>query len=892
MGRSIRFVASAAAFASIVWLVPGAVRAQPAERLERVEITGSAIRRIDAESAVPVTILRMEDLEREGITSVEQVLQRLPFNQSSLTTSQVIGLGTGGASFADLRGIGANKTLVLLNGRRIASNAVDSSAPDLNMIPFAALDRVEVLRDGASALYGTDAIGGVINFITRSGESGTKLSLDATVPQHAGGDGRGISAGVGFGELERDGYNFVGSVDYRKTERINSQQRAFGSRGFRPERGVDGTSSVTTPANYFQGEFSANPSFPGCAPVGKGGSIDTGSGQPLCRYDPTPFVDLMPEVERASLFGKASFKLNRDTVASVEYFLTRNEVRTVVSPGVVGPLTLDSSSPFFPGNGITPAPVNFAIDPGQPIDLDWRTAAAGGRAQTNHNRAQRLVFELDGLAAGWDYRLGASYNESKLTDPLTDGWTQDDAIAAGVAGGILNPFGEQTAEGAAYLAAAGLRGNVRTATGKVSAVDVRIGRELGDWLGAGRPAALALGAEYRRESFTDDINVPVVSQSFGIGFDIDSNPDPDAAGKRSISALYGELNVPLLSTLEGTIALRHDRYSDFGSTTNPKLGVRFQPAPSLVARATYSTGFRAPSLYELYSPRFLTFSRGYNDPLLCPGGVPSAGTDPATACNQFVLAQIGGTRDLEPEKARNFTFGFVYEPSRHFNAGVDFWFIRLRNSIGEFPATAIFDDPAKYADRIRPGADGTLDPFADDPGFIIAAQENLGEIRTSGIDLSANYRRPVSGAGAVVLAFNGSYITRYDYQNEPGGDFTNNLGRYADVRPIFRWKHAVTAAFDAGGWSVGITNRYQSGYADENRVEPEFANRVEPYSLWDLFGGWSPTRTLTLAAGIRNLFDTDPRYSNQGSTFQSGYDPRSSDPTGRALHVRLGLQFD
>lgn len=877
------------AIASGAGLVPGAAQAQQDERLERVEITGSAIKRIDAESAVPVTVLRMEDLEREGITSVEQVLQRLPFNQSSLTTSQVIGLGTGGASFADLRGIGENKTLVLLNGRRIANNAIDSSAPDLNMIPFAALERVEILRDGASALYGTDAIGGVINFITRSGESGTKLSLNVTAPRQSGGDSRGLSAGVGVGELGRDGYNFVGSVDYQKTDRINSQQRGFGATGFRPERGFDRTSSITTPANYSQGGIGANPSFPSCAPVGEGGSIDTGSGMPLCRYDPTPFVDLAPEVERASLFGKASFRLANDTVASVEYFLTRNAVRTVVSPGTAGGLFMDSSSPFFPGNGITPAPTNFTIDPSQPIDLNWRTAAAGGRAQTNRNRAQRLVFELDGVAAGWDWRAGASYNESKLTDPLTDGWTRDAAIAAGVAGGILNPFGEQTAEGAAFLDEAELRGNLRRAKGKVAAVDARVGRELGDWLGAGKPTALALGAEYRKESFRDDINAPVVSQSFGTGFD----PEADAAGKRNVSALYGELNVPLLRTLEGTVAVRHDHYSDFGSTTNPKVALRFQPTPQFLTRATYSTGFRAPSLYELYSPRFLSFSLGvYDDPVLCPSGTPTPGTDPAIACDQQFLAQLGGNADLEPEKSKNFTLGFVYEPSRNFNAGLDFWFIRLRNSIGEFPETAIFADPARYADRFRRDANGTLDPFADDPGFFIAAQDNLGEIRTSGIDLSANYRRPLAGMGAVVLAFNGSYLTRYDYQNEPGGEFTNNLGRYADVRPVFRWKHAVTAVFDAERWSVGLTNRYQSGYEDENFVEPEFSNRVGAYSVWDMFGTWSATSTLTLGAGVRNLFDTDPRFSNQGSTFQSGYDPRFSDPTGRALHVRLSLQFD
>jgi len=164
MARSLRLVFAGSA--ALVLAQP-ALAQQADAPVQRVEITGSAIKRIDAETAVPVTVLRMDDLKKEGITTVEQVMANLSVSQSSQGTSQSVGSSTGGASFADLRGIGANKTLVLLNGRRLANNAFDSSAPDLNMIPFAAIERVEVLRDGASSLYGSDAVGGVINFITK-----------------------------------------------------------------------------------------------------------------------------------------------------------------------------------------------------------------------------------------------------------------------------------------------------------------------------------------------------------------------------------------------------------------------------------------------------------------------------------------------------------------------------------------------------------------------------------------------------------------------------------------------------------------------------------------------------------------------------------------------------
>lgn len=268
-------VAAALLLACTALGLPIAARGQATEP-QRVEVTGSAIKRIDAETAVPVTVYRIEDLKQQGVGSVEQVIQNLPFSTSLTSTAQGVGSGSGGASFADLRGIGGNKTLVLLNGRRIANNALEGSIPDLTMIPFAALDRVEVLRDGASALYGTDAIGGVINFITRRNYEAGEISLNAELPERSGGRRYGAHGAIGFGDLAGSGFNLLGVFDVQRQERIGSQQRGFGSRGFIPERGFDGTSGTTFPANYAQTQtvggvnttFNANPSFPGCAPIG------------------------------------------------------------------------------------------------------------------------------------------------------------------------------------------------------------------------------------------------------------------------------------------------------------------------------------------------------------------------------------------------------------------------------------------------------------------------------------------------------------------------------------------------------------------------------------------------------------------------------------------------
>ena len=205
MARTLRLVFSGTTLAAGFGFAGNALaQTQDVQQapIARVEITGSAIKRLDAETAVPVTVIRADDLKKEGITTIEQVMANLSVSQAQQGTSQSVGASTGGASFADLRGIGANKTLVLLNGRRLANNAYDSSAPDLNMIPFAALERVEVLRDGASSLYGSDAVGGVINFITKKNYQGGVATFGEDVPSHGG--GRSINANVafGFGDLD------------------------------------------------------------------------------------------------------------------------------------------------------------------------------------------------------------------------------------------------------------------------------------------------------------------------------------------------------------------------------------------------------------------------------------------------------------------------------------------------------------------------------------------------------------------------------------------------------------------------------------------------------------------------------------------------------------------
>jgi iron complex outermembrane receptor protein len=858
----------------------------PAQNLERVEITGSAIKRINAETAVPVTVVRAEELKKEGINSVEQVIAKLGLSVSTQTTSQTVGSGTGGASFADLRGIGADKTLVLLNGRRIANNAIDSSAVDLNMIPFSALDRVEVLRDGASALYGTDAIGGVINFITRRSYEGLEVTASTDIPQGGGGKTHSADLAFGKGSLEEDRYNVLAIASFSHSDRINSQQRAFGARGVIPERGVDNTSGTTFPANYTQqqGEefLSSNP---GCVPPR---SVPTAGA--TCRYDPTFYQDLTPKTQTASFLGKGSIEFAPNHVGSLEYFITKNQVDTTIGPPPDTGLTMNPGTQFFPGAGITPAPTNFVIDPTLPISVNWRNEAGGPRQQQDKNTTQRLVAAFEGAVMGWDYSAAAGYNENKVTSALTGGYTNYGLVSAGVLDGTLNPFGPQDAIGEQYIADAAVRGIYQEAKGKVYSVDAKVSRELGDWFKAGTPSAVAFGAEFRKEKFYTDVNAELASAAPSLGVD----PDSDVEGDRNVSAVYAELTVPVVKSLELGFAVRHDRYSDFGSTTNPKASFRFQPSDSFLMRGSYSTGFRAPSLYEIYQVPYLTFTGGsYDDPVLCPGGVPAPGRGvEGRDCNQQFLVQNGGNENLKPEESKNYTLGFVFEPMRNVTLGIDFWYIKIDNAIAPFPDNVIFGDPDTYADRYVRDADGTLSPDGANPGYVIALNDNLGGTKTRGVDLSATVRSKFEGLGALNFQFNGTYVDSYKYQREPNGPWLQNAGFFVDTGVIFRWQHSMTVTLSDGPWMVGLTNRFKSGYRDENiAVDEEFFGDVGSYTLWDVFGSFQTTEKATISVGVRNIFDRDPSFSNQSQTFQAGYDPRYSEVAGRTLYARVNYKF-
>jgi len=874
--------------------MPAKAQDAQATQLDRVEITGSSIRRLAAEAALPVQVIKAEDLAKAGVTNAEQALSFVAANQSSTTTTTSVGASTGGAAFADLRGLGSERTLVLVNGKRMVNNPYLAAAVDLNALPFGAVERIEVLTDGASAIYGSDAIAGVVNFITRREYSGINASASGSWPEASGG-GEQYTASItgGYGNLADQKFNIFGGISYSKQNALPATSRDFAKTAFIPERGVVKLSGTSFPANYWQGDSDTfNPTLPDCVPPKSLPAFG------ICAFDYVPFIDIIPEQEQWSYIARGSYAVNKDNTISLEYLQADNTLSTVISPTPLTGLTMNPGSPYFPANP--------AIDPTQPISLGWRQTTVGGRSSEFENKTNRWMLAWDGSYKGWDYNITALQSKADVTQTFTGGYVNSTMIRNGINGidgaPFLNPFGDQSAEGQAYLMSSRVLGQVQEAEGTFREITAVVSGEVAK-LPAG-PMMLAVGVDFFKDEASYTNNFTLIRQAASSGLELAE----DSEGDRRDNAVYAELNVPIVKTLDMNLALRYDDYSDFGSTWNPKVALRWQPTQQVLVRGSYNTGFRAPTLYDVYAPNSITYTaQTYNDPLLCPNGVVNTGLGGVRArdCGMQFQQQQGGNRDLDPEESKAWTIGILVQPTQQWTLGIDYWDYKVESSINVIGEDVIFGDPTKYASNfVRCGMlspedaaklTGTCTPTASPNtlAYIVNTTTNLGDYKTSGLDLQAAYQSPVGDWGQFSINYRGTYVLTYEYQLEKGGQFFDNLGNYFNGGPVARYRQMLSFGWQKAAWSSALINRYTSSYTDQNQTgDPQFDNNVVAgYNVWDLSVTWAGVKGLAITGGITNLFDRDPPFSNQDGGFQVGYDYRYTNPIGRAFLLRATYNY-
>ncbi|MDP2369018.1 TonB-dependent receptor [Rhodoferax sp.] len=917
------------------------------QSLPRVEITGSSIKRIQAEGALPIEVITADDMVKRGIDSVQQMLEQVSGNASgadqAVSNNNIFGGDTdrltGGSANANLRGFGPGSTLVLLNGRRVSTHGMSGGGVDINTIPFAAIQRVEVLKDGASAIYGTDAIGGVINFILKKDFEGVAVGVDVSSPmESSAGMKRRASMTVGKGKLDNDGFNVMASLSMDKNDILRGSDRDWAS-GFNPAMGLSPNSSSSPFANIITGSGTAlgtgsrvgatDPtrytrinllSMRGqCDAVTEGTQFqpelwtrptataaqkasNIASGRYLCNTDYGSQYMLAAPTEAQNLVMHGSLKLSDKHTAMVELTGSRVGVLSELTPTQFS--TGSSSNAaignnFYPVNG--PYYLNLKdqgvldFDPTKPISYRFRMQDWGNRVIDNVSTNGRLLLALEGVVGKYDYKLGLSRAAAAAHSNLHDGYAYSSKLHAAMKTGIINPWVQpgqtQTPQAMALIESTKARGKVMGGKTGLTQFDGSLSGELMD-LPAG-PLGFAVGFDARKETYEfanttgdPDLAITCVSTLLTtVASDVLLCPGNSGVPlvSRDIHAVYGELAVPVVKGLDLQLAVRTDRYSGFGNTTNPKIAFRYQPAQSLVFRGSVNTGFKAPTFQQQQINTAPQLSTGkWADPVKCP-------TDPSY-CDFQPNYTAGGNPDLKPEKSKQGTFGVVWAPADNLTLSADYWRVDLADRIRKLTLTEVLNNYDLFTDRFIRDAAGNVEVIRT--GWINAAGSS-----TKGLDWGAS-GSVKSGVGQWSAAINGTHMLSHKeaaLENQPLVEYVGTFG----TRTLYlRDKFTASLTWSQGPWSSTLTGTYKSGYKDQDLSDratmPATANTdVNSYTTFGLSATYRGFKDATITVGIRNLFDVKPPFTHHDvdDVAGAGWDPRVADPFGRTLTVSMKYSF-
>lgn len=969
-------------------------------RDEEILVTGSRIRQNPNNSALPLQIITNQEIQRNGISSPEQLIMFLSTNGSGAdnlaSNSDVTSgaqRGTNGLSAANLRGQGSAATLVLLNGRRVAAHGLSGGAVDVNQIPFAAIERIEVLKDGASAIYGTDAVGGVINFITRKDYQGLGLQGFTDVTEAGGGNIYRLSGVAGYGDLQEDGFNIMGAASYSWNRALRGEDRDFVN-GQQPERGLTidtrGTPIATAfniGANTRPNSITAGGTLLGTIPTGTsrpagsitlpapnganaaagginildlpGGagceSMDGGlpydealwnapTAYYACAWDTGRAAVLQQPINTLTYYGRGvvnlgmghqmSLEVTGSDATSAKRFsnaqLTANTTNLAIAYPLNSLTATTYNSVFNAIRAAFPAQA-AALDTryGLPIAYRWRCMACGPREYVTNTKTLRAAFGVEGPLFGlgdWDYRAGASYAKSEASSVLGSGYYYRGTLGNGdfdpnapaVAGaapingqtprglvgvmnsGLINPFSiGQTDAGLAALESVSARGaTLYGGQYEVKQFDVSVSGSLFPiW---GGDVQLALGADVRRETYAFNGSEAAAATAPVIFLAAFDNVNALTPKNRTVKAAYAEMLVPLLPGLEVTGAVRIDDYTGFGTTTNPKVSVKFRPIDQIMFRGSYNTSFRVPSFNQIYNGITLSPYAGSDlaDPVACPGGVPNL-TNPACA---FIRPDIatGGNRELGPETAKQFSVGVVIQPAPLFSASFDFWSIAVDNTIQTLTLRELIDNAALFPERFyRPGGAGTPIEIIDQRWI------NAGSRRTQGLEVSLRGGFEFTESSRIAAGLDGTLLLKKREKLTPTAPYGRSLiGVFSFAGDLgVRWKHNAFVSYSNDDVAISLSQIFRKGYrngalpgiASGAITRPDYNAFVKDYVIYNLsvsYTGLAPNYKLTM--GVRNLFDTDPPFAitYDGNTGAGGsWEPRVADPRGRSFTVGVEVKF-
>ena len=915
------------------------------QMLEAIEVTGSRIKKAEIEGQSPVQVVTAADIEATGLGSIGDVIQRLSVSGSSINTKfnsagnfgfPPDGGGVGsGSTTVSLRNLGAKRTLILVDGLRWVSESSASgvsAAVDLNTLPASAVDRIEILTDGASSLYGSDAIAGVINIITKKSQDGGAARL--YFGDYSTGDGSTQQANVSLGG-QGERYDFFVDVSYYDQDRISSgdwENSRYATPGIGGQVNPGSWSSATPNGRFTFAPGDPTNDFGGLCPEDGGATFCNLSGDGQGGFRPwsnaerfnfAPYNLLLTPSERKSLFAQGTYRLTDRVSWNLKGTYTRRESVNQAAPepiflgseagsgGLADFVGIDASNPYNPfgtiapeGSFITRRPVEggprvFAQD----VDTSYFSTGLKG----DFNVGERLFF--------WDVNFVSA--ENKATQTVNGTYNIAHIQRA------LGPVDECTAPCVPLNLFGGPGSITREMLDYILFTETdRSQQKLTDWtanisgdlfqMPAGA-LAFAAGYEHRKQSgyYTPD-SIVTAGESNGV-------PSGPTEGEYSVNEYYLELNVPLLADmaavkrLDLSIASRYSDYSNFGGTTNNKFGLRWQVSDDFTLRSTWAEGFRAPSIGELFGT-FSRFDAQIQDPcnaatgqtaINCAAlGVP----DPENfeQANSQISVVTGGNPNLRPEEATSFTAGAIYSPdwaansawSQKLDLELTYYRISIRDAIQASDAQTQLErcvatlDPV-FCDGIGRSSGGNINHF-DNTLF------NLGRVETRGVDFGVNWLGNETGIGSFGAGLQLTWLDSYRaVATDSGLAEPREPGIEVADSGMPEWRATARLNWNLASWSAGWVVRYLSDLTEQCAGATGFpvcdgpgdTHHLGATTYHDLRASWTaPTDLkLTIAGGINNVFGKEPPLCLSCSL--NGYDASTYDLPGRFSYVEASIRF-
>lgn len=882
--------------------------AQPYRQFEKVEITGSSIIRKEQTQALPVMVVTRQELRRSGAGSTTEAIQNLTSVFNSVDLAQA-GMNTGGFANAALHGMPAG-TLVLLDGRRLAPYGIqhisgkEQANVDLENIPLAAIERIEVLSDGASSLYGTDAIAGVINIITRTDTRGLEMAVDLVRPAGGVGMGRRASLTWGQGQLLKDGFSLRLTAEVESASAIGmgdrpsaSQSQIFFDHQGQTYRATNpSVSAYTSPALLYSPFSSTNKMWSGLYQDGRctGNSVDYYGYKGGCMINLAPTYQLYPEKDSRKLHGSGEVRLGDSATLFVDGLYSQQNLsianknwsyysgRIANRVGAVGYADLVR-------NGMYPGVAFYYYQPDLPA-----------LESTLDKTLWRATVGIKGEWAQWNYQASLYQTQSEVIkgaqyDNMQSlGFVQNGFLPSTWA---LQPLTAQNPLTAQLLDS---RQWVQEELGKtrLTAMDARASRALMEI--DGKDVLLGVGLEARDEKAGTQYTAPNTTKT-------------DFSAGRRVLAAYGELDVPITSSWNVITSLRHDQYSDVGSTTNGKLASRWAINSQWALRGSVGTGFRAPTVGQTLVQDAM-FQQTQLSGLVCTPELtrvanaltPTAGSA-GVACrtNNTIRVFTNGNPDLKPETSRQATLGLAFMPTRNLSFSVDYWRVAMNNTFQFESAAAALANPAQYASRFVTDPNRFLQPqyktYYNDVALLLKMQ-NLGESLKEGLDMDVRYRYP-GDWGRWHLGMQATYMLQSKERATRDAQWSSDLAAYSavsdTVTPRIRSRWSLGLEQELLQWHVQLN--HTGGYKDKdisttnmttNKTEVVQGRKVPSFVTADVMVLYKVAANTQLRFGVSNIMDKEAPLSFYSANSQAwGANSQYGNLLGRTVQLGVTHKF-